>query len=90
MSKTAQMVLKIVAAGLARRCHIELAYAIGVSHPVSVLVDSQGTGKVSDERLSQIVGSWQDMAKGCGCLKERLRKRRCSEYDDYNDAELYQ
>ena len=37
-----------------------------------------------------IVGSWQDMAKGCGCLKERLRKRRCSEYDDYNDAELYQ
>ena len=30
------------------------------------------------------------MAKGCGCLKERLRKRRRSEYDDYNDAELYQ
>ena len=54
----------IVAAGLARRCHIELAYAIGVSHPVSVLVDSQGTGKVSDERLSQIVRELFDLRPG--------------------------
>ena len=45
----------IVAAGLAEKCEIELAYAIGVSRPVSVLVDTFGTGKVSDETLSEIV-----------------------------------
>ena len=45
----------IVAAELASRCEIELAYAIGVAQPVSVLVDSYGTGKVSDERLGEIV-----------------------------------
>ena len=54
----------IVAAGLARRCHIELAYAIGVSEPVSVLVDSQGTGSVSDERLSEIVRELFDLRPG--------------------------
>ena len=54
----------IVAAGLARRCQIELAYAIGVSHPGSVLVDTQGTGKVSDERLSQIVRELFDLRPG--------------------------
>jgi S-adenosylmethionine synthetase len=45
----------LVAAGLARKCQIEVAYAIGVAHPVSVLVDTQGTGKLDDERLAQIV-----------------------------------
>lgn len=45
----------IVAAGLAEKCEIELAYAIGVSKPVSVLVDTFGTGKISDEALSEIV-----------------------------------
>ncbi len=45
----------IVAAGLAEKCEIELAYAIGVSRPVSVLVDTFGTGKISDEALSEIV-----------------------------------
>ena len=45
----------IVAAGLADKCEIELAYAIGIAEPVSILVDSFGTGKLSDERLSEIV-----------------------------------
>ena len=45
----------IVAAGLAKKCQIELAYAIGVAKPVSVLVDTFGTGKLSDLRLSEIV-----------------------------------
>ena len=45
----------LVAAGLARRCQLELAYAIGVAQPVSVFVDSYGTGVVSDERLAKIV-----------------------------------
>lgn len=51
----------IVAAGLAKRCQIELAYAIGVAKPVSVLVDTQGTGTVSDERLSEIVSECFDL-----------------------------
>ena len=45
----------VVAAGLARRCQVQLAYAIGVAHPVSVLVETFGTGRVSDERLSAAV-----------------------------------
>ena len=45
----------IVAAGLARRCEVELAYAIGVAEPVSVLVDTQGTGAVADEALEAAV-----------------------------------
>ena len=45
----------IVAAGLAKKCQIELAYAIGVAQPVSVLVDTYGTGKVSDLQLGEIV-----------------------------------
>ncbi|MBQ5398746.1 MAG: methionine adenosyltransferase [Ruminococcus sp.] len=45
----------IVAAGLAKKCEVQLAYAIGVAHPVSIMVDTFGTGKVSDEKLSQAV-----------------------------------
>ncbi len=45
----------IVAAGLAERCEVQLAYAIGVADPVSVLVDTQNTGKVSEESLSDLV-----------------------------------
>jgi S-adenosylmethionine synthetase len=45
----------IVAAGLADRCEVQLAYAIGVSEPVSVHVDTEGTGKVEDERLCDVV-----------------------------------
>ncbi len=45
----------IVAAKLARCCEVQLAYAIGVAEPVSVLVDSQGTGRVADDVLSKIV-----------------------------------
>ena len=45
----------IVAAGLAKRCQIELAYAIGVARPVSVLVDTFGTGAVDDEKLGEMV-----------------------------------
>jgi S-adenosylmethionine synthetase len=51
----------IVAAGLARRCQIELAYAIGVARPVSVVIDTHGTGKVSDARLEEIVNEVFDL-----------------------------
>ena len=45
----------IVGAGLADKCEIQLSYAIGVAQPTSVMVDTFGTGKVSDEKLVDIV-----------------------------------
>lgn len=45
----------MVAAGLAKRCEVQLSYAIGVAQPTSVMVDTFGTGKLSNERLTQIV-----------------------------------
>ena len=45
----------VVAAGLADQCEIELAYAIGVAQPVSVLVETKGTGKISDEKIAELV-----------------------------------
>ncbi|MBQ2601971.1 MAG: methionine adenosyltransferase [Oscillospiraceae bacterium] len=51
----------LVAAGLARRCQIEIAYAIGVAKPVSVLVDTFGTGTLPDETLAGIVNGCFDM-----------------------------
>jgi S-adenosylmethionine synthetase len=51
----------IVAAGLAKRCQIEVAYAIGVANPVSTHIDTQGTGKFSDQRLADIVEECFDL-----------------------------
>ena len=51
----------IVAAGLARRCELQLAYAIGVAHPVSVNVNTFGTGAVSDEKLAEAVAKVFDL-----------------------------
>ena len=45
----------LVAAGLAKKCEIQLSYAIGVAHPTSVMVDTFGTGKLSDARLVEII-----------------------------------
>ena len=45
----------MVAAGLAKKCEVELTYAIGVAHPVSVLVDTFGTGTVGDDKLEAAV-----------------------------------
>ncbi|MBR3508522.1 MAG: methionine adenosyltransferase [Lachnospiraceae bacterium] len=45
----------IVAAGLAKKCEIQLSYAIGVAHPTSVMVDTFGTGKLSDEKLVNVI-----------------------------------
>ena len=45
----------IVAAGLADKCEVQLSYAIGVAHPTSIMIDSYGTGKLSDEKLVELV-----------------------------------
>lgn len=51
----------VVAAGLAEKCEIELAYAIGVAEPVSIMVDSFGTGKISDDEISDLVAKNFDL-----------------------------
>ncbi|MBQ3705088.1 MAG: methionine adenosyltransferase [Clostridia bacterium] len=66
--------LNVVAAGLAHRCQIQLAYAIGVARPVSILVETFGTGKISDEKLSQAVQQVFDFRPAA--IIERLNLRR--------------
>ena len=51
----------IVASGVAEKCEVQLAYAIGVAQPVSVLVDTFGTGKVSDDEISKVVKKLFDL-----------------------------
>ncbi|MBR7055822.1 MAG: methionine adenosyltransferase [Oscillospiraceae bacterium] len=68
------MAKNLVAAGLARRCQIELAYAIGVAHPVSLLVDTQGTGVVPDAELERILRTEFDLRPAA--IIRRLDLRR--------------
>jgi len=58
----------IVAAGLAERCEVQLAYAIGVAHPVSVYVDTFGTGTISEEKLSELIYKHFDL-RPAGIIK---------------------
>lgn len=59
----------IVAAGLAEKCEVQLAYAIGVARPVSIAVDTFGTGKVSEEKLVELIHSNFDL-RPAGIIKE--------------------
>jgi S-adenosylmethionine synthetase len=54
----------VVAAGLAQRCEVQVAYAIGVAHPVSLMVETFGTGKLPDASISQLVEAEFDMRPG--------------------------
>lgn len=64
----------IVAAGLAKKCEIQLAYAIGVARPVSVMVDTFGTGTVEDEKLADVVQEVFDLRPGAIIRKLDLRR----------------
>lgn len=64
----------IVAAGLAAKCEVELAYAIGVAKPVSVMVDTFGTGKKTDEEISDIVNKVFDLRPSAIINRLDLRK----------------
>ena len=54
----------VVAAGLADRCEIQVAYAIGVAHPLSVNVETFGTGRVADEEISELISKHFDLRPG--------------------------
>ncbi len=81
----------IVAAGLAKKCQIELAYAIGVAQPVSVLVDTYGTGKLSDTRLSQLVAECFDLRPAAIIRTLELRRpiyQQVASYGHFGRPEL--
>ena len=72
----------IVAAGLAKKCEIQLAYAIGVAHPVSIMVNTFGTGKYSNEELSEAITSAFDLKPSaiikCLDLKKPIYRKLAS------------
>ena len=81
----------IVAAGLAKKCQIELAYAIGVAKPVSVLIDTFGTGKVSDEAISAAVEKVFDLRPTAIIRALDLRRpiyRQTAAYGHFGRADL--
>ncbi|MBE6718879.1 MAG: methionine adenosyltransferase [Ruminococcaceae bacterium] len=64
----------IVASGLADKCEVEIAYAIGVAKPLSVMIDTFGTGKISDEKISEIISELVDLRPSA--IIERFDLRR--------------
>jgi len=64
----------IVAAGLASRCEIQVSYAIGVAHPLSVNVETFGTGNISDEKISELVNEFFDLRPGAIIRDLNLRQ----------------
>jgi S-adenosylmethionine synthetase len=84
------MAKNIVAAGLARRCEVQLAYAIGVAEPVSILVQTFGTGTVPEDRIAQILRAHFD-ARPAALIRELdLRRpiyRRTAAYGHFGRGE---
>ena len=64
----------VVAAGLADRCEIQVAYAIGVAHPLSVNVETFGTGKIADEKIAELITEHFDLRPGAIIRDLDLRK----------------
>ena len=73
----------IVAAGLADKCELQLAYAIGVAHPLSVRVDAFGTGKISDAKLEELVNKYFDLRPAAIIEKLDLLKPQYAELSAY-------
>ncbi len=81
----------IVASGLAKKCQIQLAYAIGVAQPVSVRIDTFSTGKISDEEISKIVNDNFDLSPSGIIKKLDLRRpiyTQTSAYGHFGRSEL--
>ncbi|MFN8161448.1 MAG: methionine adenosyltransferase [Solirubrobacterales bacterium] len=64
----------VVAAGLADRCEVQVAYAIGVAHPVSLMVETFGTGRIGDSQIARLVGDVFDLRPGA--LRRQLKLHR--------------
>ncbi|QTX31482.1 methionine adenosyltransferase [Aminithiophilus ramosus] len=81
----------VVAAGLAERCQIQVAYAIGVARPVSIMANSYGTGKISDEAITRVVRACFDFRPAAIIADLELRKpqyRRLAAYGHMGRIDL--
>jgi S-adenosylmethionine synthetase len=81
----------VVAAGLAERCEIQVAYAIGVAHPLSVNVETFGTGRIPDERIAALVLQHFDLRPGAIIQDLNLRRpifRQVSNYGHFGRDDL--
>ncbi|MCX7827597.1 MAG: methionine adenosyltransferase [Thermanaerothrix sp.] len=81
----------VVAAGLAKACQIQVAYAIGVAHPVSIMVDTFGSGVISDEAMTQLIREHFDFRPGAIIRDLDLRKpqyRRLAAYGHMGRTDL--
>jgi S-adenosylmethionine synthetase len=81
----------VVAAGLADRCEIQVAYAIGVAHPLSVNVETFGTGKIDDEQISKLILEHFDLRPGAIIRDLKLRRpiyRQVAAYGHFGRDDL--
>jgi S-adenosylmethionine synthetase len=81
----------VVAAGLADRCEIQVAYAIGVAHPLSVNVETFGTGKISDEKIAALILKHFDLRPGAIIRDLNLRRpiyRQLAAYGHFGRDDL--
>lgn len=81
----------IVAAGIARRCEVQVAYAIGVAKPLSVMVNTYGTGKIADEKINELIEKHFDFRPGMIIKHLGLRKplyRQVASYGHFGRPEL--
>ena len=73
----------VVAAGLADRCEVQVAYAIGVAHPLSVNVETFGTGKIEDARIAELVSEFFDLRPGAIIRDLKLRRPIYQQLSNY-------
>jgi S-adenosylmethionine synthetase len=81
----------VVAAGLAERCEIQVAYAIGVAHPLSINVETFGTGKIPDEAISRLITEFFDLRPGAIIRDLNLRRplyRQVAAYGHFGRDDL--
>jgi S-adenosylmethionine synthetase len=81
----------VVAAGLARRCELQLAYAIGVAHPLAINVQTWGTGTMPDDRLASVISRTFDLRPGAIIRDLDLRRpiyRQTAAYGHFGRHDL--
>jgi S-adenosylmethionine synthetase len=81
----------VVAAGLASRCEVQVAYAIGVAHPLSINVETFGTGKIGDEKIAHIIADNFDLRPGAIIRDLDLRRpiyRQTAAYGHFGRTDL--
>ncbi|MDQ6826979.1 MAG: methionine adenosyltransferase, partial [Candidatus Eremiobacteraeota bacterium] len=81
----------VVAAGLADRCEVQVAYAIGVAHPMSVLVETFGTANIEESKIAELVGKHFDLRPAAIIARLDLRRpiyRQISAYGHFGRPEL--